>query len=372
MKSKIIERTALAVVLAGLLPCLGSQTQWKGTISKEGDVVVVRNPKEPIYKDPDLSIREDFAIGGAGASADSSFGKIRTVAVGDDGRVYVLDGQDRRVEVFDSTGRYLKTFGRRGQGPGELSSASSMSIIRKNSEIMVLDTSSRRLSFFDLEGAFLRQISMKDVWGLRARADSRGRIYIEEGILDPKDPRYALKKFTPDLSFVGEIARFPAPTPTEVNPLAPLSSWVIDDDDRLVYGYPETYQIRVFGPADKVVMRIERPFDPVEITEAEKEEQRKEFPPELMGETKVVFGRYHSAYQRIFLSDEGDIFVQTWEKTKDGKILHDHFDGEGRFISRIPLAEGGIEIRNGKYYAIEEDSDGYQSLKRYSVEWKFE
>jgi hypothetical protein len=344
--------------------------QWKGTTKKEGDVVVVKNPKEPIYRDPVFSMTEDFSLGGAGASADSSFGKIRTAAVGDDGRVYILDGEDRRVKVFDPAGSYLKAFGRKGQGPGELSSASSLSIIRKNGEIMILDTSSRRLSYFDLEGVFLRQISMKDVWGLRARADSRGGIYIEEGVLDPKDPRYVLKKFTPDLSLIGEIARFPAPSPTQVNPLAPMSTWVIDEADRLVYGYPETYEIRIFGPADKVVMRIQREYDPVEITEAEKEEQRKEFPPELMGETKVVFGRYHSAYQRLFMGDGGRIFVQTWETTKDGRILHDLFDAEGRFIARIPLAKGGIEIRAGKYYAVEEDEDGYEALKRFSVAWK--
>jgi hypothetical protein len=65
----------------------------------------------------------------------------------------------------------------------------------------------------------------------------------------------------------------------------------------------------------------------------------------------------------------GHVFVKTWEKTKDGKRLYDIFDAEGRFISRVPLKPSGIEILNGKYYALEEDEDGYQYVKRYAVSW---
>jgi hypothetical protein len=75
-------------------------------------------------------------------------------------------------------------------------------------------------------------------------------------------------------------------------------------------------------------------------------------------------------FSRFFLSDLGHMFVRTNEKTKDGKFMHDIFDAEGRFIGRTPLKPSGVTILKGKYYALEEDEDGDQYVKRYAVTWK--
>ena len=366
-----ISRPALILVLiAGIATAtLFARDQWKGTITKEGGLVVVKNPKEPISKDPALSLKQDFALGGPDATGDSAFNQIRTAAIGDDGSIYVLDGKECHVKIFDAAGKYVKTFGRKGQGPGELSSPLAISINRAKKEIMIPEIS-RRLSFFRLDGSFLRNQSMKETWGLRARVDSKGNIVIQEAVQDPKDPRYVTKKFDSNLTLLADLAKSPAPTPSAFNPLMAISYWTIDEHDNVVYGYPKTYEIDVFGPSNAIIKKILKDYDPVEITEAEKEEQRKSISADGMGSIKLEFDRVHPAFRRFFLSDRGHLFVETWEKAKDGKTVHDVFDAEGRFLSRIALALNGIEIRNGKYYALEEDADGYQSLKRYSVEWK--
>ena len=36
----------------------------------------------------------------------------------------------------------------------------------------------------------------------------------------------------------------------------------------------------------------------------------------------------------------------------------------------MPLKSSGVTILNGKYYALEEDEDGFQYVKRYAVSWK--
>jgi outer membrane protein assembly factor BamB len=347
---------------------IAAQPQWKGSITKEGGVTIVKNPKDPIYKDPILTLKEDFALGGPNATGDNSFNQIRTAAIGDDGTIYVLDGKESHVKMFDASGKYLKTFARKGQGPGELESPSAISINRTKKEIMIQEIS-RRLSYFAMDGRFLRNQSVKDVWALRARVDSQGNIVVQEGMLDPKDPRYLTKKFNADMKLIAELAKSPAPSPSVFNPLMAIAYWTIDKDDNIVYGYPKTYEIKFFGPSNAVVKKVMRDYDPVEITEAEKEEQRKGNPSDVMGGMKLEFERYHPAFRRFFLSDKGHIFVQTWEKTKDGLTVHDVFDADGRFLARLPLALTGIEIRNGKYYALEEDAEGYQMIKRYSVTW---
>ena len=341
-----------------------AQAKWKGTVVKEGNVTIVKNPKEPIYKTPILELKEDLSLSGPDAQGDYAFGKIRTFLVDDAGAFYVLDQQNSNVKVFDSSGKYLRTIGRQGQGPGELESPRALSINRAAGELAILQPS-RRMSFFKLDGTFLRHLSFKEIWALNGAIDSKGQIYVTEGIVDPENPRYELKKLGPDGVPLSTIASSPGPMQAKFNPFRAVMWWLLDRHDVLIYGNPETYEIQVFGPGAKVVRKIVRDYDPVAVTEEERKQEEKETGSGIT----LDFSRYHSAYNRFFLSDLGHIIARTWEKAPDGKFIHDVFDAEGRFIGRIPLKPSGVEILKGKYYALEEDEDGYQYVKRYAVTW---
>jgi hypothetical protein len=354
---------ALLIFLTAAAPC--AQDKWKGSIVKEGDVTIVKNPKEPLYKTPVLELEEDLSLGGAKAQGDYAFGQVRTFAVDDAGSIYVLDTQSAHVKVFDKSGKYVRTIGRKGQGPGELDGPRMLSINKAKGELSVLEIS-RRMSFFKLDGTFLRHVSFKEMWALYSLIDSRNNIYITEGFVDPKEPRYELKKLGPDASFIAVLAKSPGPTPGKLNPFMAVGYWRINGDDDIVYGYPETYEIQFFDADNlKVIKKITRDYDPVVVTEEEKKEESKDTPQGI----GLDFKKFHAAFYRFFLSDLGHVIVQTWEKTKDGKSLYDIFDAEGRFIGRIPLKPSGIEILKGKYYALEEDEEGYQTVKRYAVTW---
>ena len=355
----------LALLASQTAAAASGQDKWKGTVVKEGEVTVVRNPKEPLYKTPVLEFKEDLSLGGPEAQGDYAFGQIRTFIVDDAGSIYVLDQQASHVKVFDKAGKYLRTIGRQGQGPGELENPMTLSFNRTSGELAV-HQSSRRMSYFKTDGTFLRHLSLKEMWALRGRVDSRGNIYITEGFVDEKDSRYEIKKLGPDASVVAVLAKSPAPTPGKLDPFMAVSYFQVDRADNLVYGYPGTYEIQFFGPSDqKVFKKITREYEPVEVTEEEIKERAKGIPQGI----NVDFSKKHSAFYRFFLSDLGHVVVQTWEKAKDGKSIHDIFDAEGRFIGRVPLKPAGVEILKGKYYALEEDEDGYQLVKRYAVTW---
>ena len=198
--------------------------------------------------------------------------------------------------------------------------------------------------------------------------DSRGNIYILDRIRDDKGVRFETKKLAPDTSLIAVLAKSPGLSPSNPNPFQAVSHFAVDGADNLVYGYPLTYEIRFYRPSDQGVFKIiTRDYERVAITTEEKERQEKGVP--LGTKIEFAFPKYHSAYRRFFTSDLGHIFVETWETTKDGKKIHDIFDSEGRFISRTPLRPTGIEVLKGKYYALEEDEEGYQYVKRYSVTW---
>ncbi len=50
-----------------------------------------------------------------------SFGRIASFAVDDRDWMWILDSQAKELRVFDADGGYLRTMGRAGQVPGNLS-----------------------------------------------------------------------------------------------------------------------------------------------------------------------------------------------------------------------------------------------------------
>jgi signal peptidase I len=119
--------------------------QWKGSITKEGDVIVVKNPKEPLYSEPILSLKEEFSIGGAEAKGDYILSNPRSIAVDGNENIFILDLKEPVLRAFDKSGKYVKTIGRSGQGPGELSGAFAMTLLPEKNEIYVYEVSNRRI-----------------------------------------------------------------------------------------------------------------------------------------------------------------------------------------------------------------------------------
>jgi hypothetical protein len=368
---RIIGPLVTAIIIAAAVAASG-QVKWKGSIVKEGDVTIVKNTKEPLYKTPVLELTEDLSLGGPEAEGDYAFDQVRQVVVDDAGTMYVLDTQASHVKVFDASGTHLRTIGRKGQGPGELEYPMTLSLIRSKGELAV-HLQTRGIVFFKTDGTFLRQLSLKGIISGRGRLDSRGQIYILEIAMGENDSRYATRKLAPDASVLATISETPTPAgkvgANKVRPFLPVPYFLIDRDDRFIYGYPETYEIRFYGPAEaKILGKVLRDYDPMAVTAEEKAEQEKNVPQGM--KVEFDFPKHHPAFLRFFLSDLGHLFVQTHEKADGGRFVHDVFDPEGRFIGRIPLKPSGLEILKDKYYALEEDEEGYQYVKRYAVTWK--
>jgi hypothetical protein len=341
------------------------QDGWKGSVTKDGEVTVISNPGQPVHSSPVLELREDLRIGGPGSDGEPVFNKVRGLVVDDNGDIYALDWGDSLIKVFDASGRYLRTISRPGQGPGELDRPFTISFNRTAGELAVLQIS-RRISYFRPDGKFLRQTQLGEIFALLGRVDSQGNIFVEEAVLDRENPRTETKKLDPNAKPIATLGVSPSSRLGKSNPMRPVGWWLVDDGDNLVYGHPERYEIRVFGAGEnREVRRITREYDPVPVTGEEKERWREMAPPEA----NLEFSDYHAAYRSFFLSDEGHIIVQTWEKAGENLYMNDIFDRDGRFIGRIPLKPGGVEIRRGEYYAVEEDEEGYQVVKRCAVKW---
>jgi hypothetical protein len=94
-----------------------------------------------------------FKIGSEKANED--FYNATTFAVGKDDQVYILDSGNSRIQCFSKEGRFLFSFGRRGQGPGELSNDARTIRLLSDGNIYVIDNLQRKINVYDQGGKFL-------------------------------------------------------------------------------------------------------------------------------------------------------------------------------------------------------------------------
>lgn len=114
MKSKkVVSSRILAFpVLILLVACGHQKTTWEGTIEVVNGVTVVKNPKEPMYEEETFGMEEELDIGEAEGREEYMFQSIRTVAISDNGDIYVLDSKAQHIKVYNNEGEYLRTIGR--------------------------------------------------------------------------------------------------------------------------------------------------------------------------------------------------------------------------------------------------------------------
>jgi len=366
-KTKVISIALFFSVIILLVSCGKKKTEWKGTIEEVDGVTVITNPKEPMYGKEVFSLEEELSIGEAEGRKEYMFSEIGTLAVDDEERIYVSDWKETHIKVFNKDGVYLMTIGRKGQGPGEFERISGMQFTHQK-ELLVFDMNMRRLSFFTVDGKLIETLSISEMRPFKLNMNSKRNFIITSFTLDLMNNQSIteFKIYDANLSLLQTVA---APGPKSLfNPFDSFFIWKLAKDDTIIYGYNEAYELQILDPGGKLIKKIEKEYDPVEITKEEKQEAEKTYPPP----NKINYPPFHPAYQYFTLDDEGRIYVQTFEKTEDGNgYYHDIFDSEGKCLTKIPLSFTPRILKKNKLYTVEEDEDGYQYVKRYKVTWKY-
>jgi hypothetical protein len=102
----------------------------------------------------DWTFERVFDLGGAD-DGPTAFFRVFPTSIGLDslGNLYILDAGNYRISVFDRAGRHLRSFGRQGEGPGELGFPAYMAVSPAG-EVAVYDFAPRALVLFDSDGTF--------------------------------------------------------------------------------------------------------------------------------------------------------------------------------------------------------------------------
>jgi DNA-binding beta-propeller fold protein YncE len=125
-----------------------------------------------------------FDIGRRGKE-DGEFNLPRDLAVGKEGRLYVVDGGNFRVQVFDRSGKFLKSFGSVGRQFGQFARPKEIATDAAGN-VYVVDTAFGNFQIFDPEGGLLMYV------GSRSERDGPARYMLPSGIYVDEDGRVYL------------------------------------------------------------------------------------------------------------------------------------------------------------------------------------
>ncbi|HKS06054.1 MAG TPA: 6-bladed beta-propeller [Gemmatimonadaceae bacterium] len=107
---------------------------------------------------------EEWRVGGE-VEGPHSFTDVRGLAVFADGRIVVLDAKDQKLHILGADGKPMRTVGRKGAGPGEMSDANGV-LVSPRGEIIVNDPQgNNRFTLYSSSGDFVKTIPMTNLWG---------------------------------------------------------------------------------------------------------------------------------------------------------------------------------------------------------------
>ena len=110
------------------------------------------------------------------------FNLPRDIVVGNEGRLYVVDGGNFRVQIFDAKGKYLQSFGTVGKQMGSFARPKEIAADAEGN-VYVVDSAFGNFQIFNPEGELLMFV------GDRSETDGPGRYMLPSGITVDEDGR---------------------------------------------------------------------------------------------------------------------------------------------------------------------------------------
>ena len=299
------------------------------------------------------------------------------------------------IYKFDGAGRFLSSFGRKGEGPGELQ----MPIFQKLSasgELTIPDAGKRKIFVFDHEGRLLREIPIKP--RLRQANDR----------LVPLDnTRFLYRRIDFNAARPGALAAFIYSIVdreySEIKELDRILAqdaegaakfrypfhfirWALSGDRIYLANDERGYEIRAYDFNGALVRRVRKEGPPVKYPENMKQDVLKKIdtPPFAFLKAKIEFADPAPPYQHFWVDAEGRTYVVSYEQgIRPGEFLIDIFDRAGVFMgqtslniwvnmnafTQAPRFDAWTTMKNGRFYCLREKDSGYLQLVVYRVNW---
>jgi len=366
------------IALAAMLAGCGGGSQWTGTITDSAGVAIVANTDQGVWGPSEgWTLAEDLRIGMVEGDPTYQFGQIGFISVDSRGEIYVTDVQTQNIRVFSPEGQHLRTIGRPGAGPGELSPNAAVVLIAPGDTLLVPDIGNRRINRYLSDGTSLNSTPIALERGLPATfrvTPSRTIVMQLRPLALPNmpapDSMDAIVVLEPSGEIGDTIMKFPSGrtlnlggAAPEINVFAAEPLWDVTQELGVLYGVNNAYRISWYGQDGSLERVITMPHEPKPVSESDQrvimqflERQARDAgaPPEAMQQLRAMikFGEFIPAFSAILTGPDNTIWVQhqrsladaTEEELEEFNLIEesgapdwDVFDDQGRYLGIVTM-----------------------------------
>ena len=406
------DASALALLgLAGglLIGCGEGGSRWAGTMTDSAGIQIVQNPATGVWgPDETAEVVEELKIGRADGDPNYQFGAIAGVEAGSDGSIYVLDQQATAVRVYDANGQFLRSMGRAGSGPGELSLVVTGLIVR-NDTIIVADMGQQRLTQYQSDGTPIGSFPILIAEGLPMRWSVGPQGVIQQsrigmmptgagaGGTDPKDlllVRNAAGTLMDTLLTMPVGQTFSASQNSmAIRLFEPEPIWEVGQDGSLWFGMNSEYSVNGYSSTGELQRIVRREGERKPVTDTDKAAfiemlkalfQQQGVPPQAVDQVLqgVSFADHYPTYARILVGPESTLWLQQVVTAEDAKAAGgefniqdtgsarwDVYNAEGHYLGVVTLPQRfqPTRVAGDKMYGVWRDELDVQHAMRIRV-----
>lgn len=389
-----MKRMVVVAILSAILATCATQEGRIDRRMEDGSEVVVNHLRPYLIKGEKTNFRlEDELIIDTGNPSLASKGvtRVDNFDANSRGDIFAicLDNKENLIFRFDRQGTLICSFGRRGQGPGEIQGCDCFWI---NSKDELLVSTSRKILFFNPDGELLKEIPLP-IGVSSGTALDNGYFLLKDAPqpIDKASGRTisALCLYSPKFEKVIELehAEYPDPGAPEIEAAYYKLLWHADSRRIITAAQKNTYEIRVYDLQGNLKRKILKSFHPISPTEEYKESYKKNLGPRMyeMLKDRISFPASLPPFHSFLADEEGRLLVMTYEQgEKPGENMHDIFNSQGilmhrkslrRCLSNDNLNFSAMDyvlgrMKNGRFYCLRESEEGYHQLSVGRVAWE--
>jgi hypothetical protein len=377
-----MKRREIGWILVLFSSCCGQPQDKIERIRVDG-VDVVINHLVPYRTDGPSSLRleEQFRL-------DTEDAEILRIGIPDilgfdvdpSGEIFILRsiaGGGDFIFKFDKDGNFVESFGRRGEGPGEIQRPRHIAV-DGDDNILISDAGKALLSEYGPDGVFIGAEKWPKAGPFAAGPEGTLVFRETDMSFETGKPVYSasMKILDPGLSELAVVDKLKMEMkPTEFRIIEPSLYWASSRDEIFVASEERGYEISVFDPSGKLIRKIRKEFKPMQVSAADKEKILKPMRADMRA--LAFFPESHPPLQALLAAEDGTLLVETSEPgDRPGEYVFDIFNPEGVFVGRTSLGvflwENHLwaRIKGDRLYALREKPNGFKELVVSRMTWK--
>jgi len=304
-----------------------------------------------------------------------------------EGNIYFFRYQraEKFIFKFDKNGNFIKSFGRTGQGPGEIQTISHFLIDSKDN-IIISDGANRKIIFFDNNGELDKEVSyVRNIEN--AIPLENGNILIRRRIRDDSlhTLPHKLILSSADFEEIKELDVYNQPLFWKGGNQMPyrafLFEWRITKDRIYIGNEQRDYEILVYDLDGNLLRKIRKDYIPSPMPENLREESEKSLADNPNAQRWFYVPKETPPFNSFFIDDDERLFVRTYEEgLHEDEYVHDVYTLDGIYFTRQILKSYGklsldlmpltAVAKSSRLYCLQEKESGYKELVVYKMKWQ--